>query len=57
MKKVKLHDIVFILISAIVLSLAVYAGYSRIISQFSLLFILVAYFVGKYFGKAEHNDL
>jgi hypothetical protein len=31
-------------------------GYSKLLSQFSVLFALVAYFTGKYIGKMEYKN-
>ena len=51
--KTQLLDILFIIICAVVFSLITYYGYSKLLSQFSIVFALIAYFVGKYVGRGE----
>jgi CDP-diglyceride synthetase len=53
MKKTQLFDILFIIICAVVFSLISFYGYSKLLSQFSVVVALIAYFVGKYVGRVE----
>jgi hypothetical protein len=52
-KNVPFRDIIFILISAGVLSLIVYQGHSELLSRFPMIVVLIAYFSGKYIGRRE----
>ena len=46
--KPTITDILFIIISAVLLLILTEFGYSELISKFSFIFVLVAYFAGKY---------
>jgi hypothetical protein len=41
------------MICAVVFSIITYYGYSKLLSQFSIVVALIAYFVGKYVGRVE----
>ena len=53
MTKFRYLDIVFIIICGGVFSLITYFGYSKLLSQFSVIFALIAYYIGKYIGRTE----
>lgn len=53
MKNIPFFDILFIIIVACVFSLITFFGYSKLISQFSVIFALIAYYIGKYTGRVE----
>ena len=53
MTKFRYFDIVLIIICGGVFSLIIYFGYSKLLSQFSIIFALIAYFIGKYIGRTE----
>jgi predicted membrane protein len=53
MKKTQFLDILFIIICAVVFSIITFYGYSKLLSQFSIVVALIAYFVGKYVGRGE----
>jgi predicted aspartyl protease len=53
MKNIPFVDILFILISAGVLILITELGYSKFLSQFSLMIVIVAYLIGKYVGRIQ----
>ncbi|MEI6696569.1 MAG: hypothetical protein WCO13_10910 [Bacteroidota bacterium] len=52
MKNFPIFDIFFIIISAVVLLVINYFD-SILISRFSFVFVLIAYFTGKYIGRLE----
>ncbi len=53
MKNIPYFDILFIIISACIFFLITYLGYTKLLSQYSVIVALIAYFVGKYIGKIE----
>ena len=53
MKNTSVFDILFIVIIGGILGLIAFFGYSKLLSQFSVIIALVAYFVGKYIGRIE----
>ncbi|MFZ4412514.1 MAG: hypothetical protein ACOYOV_05470 [Bacteroidales bacterium] len=53
MKNLPIFDIFFIIISAVVLLVINYFDYSILVSRFSVIFVLIAYFTGKYIGRLE----
>ena len=53
MKNSRFFDILFILICVVIFSLITYYEYSKLLSQFSVIVALAAYFVGKYVGRVE----
>ena len=48
MKNISVFDLVFIVIAALFLGLISYFDFSRLISQFSLIFAMLAYYTGKF---------
>jgi hypothetical protein len=53
MKKTRLIDILFIIICGAVFYFITYFGHSRLLSQFSVIVALIAYFLGKFIGRVE----
>lgn len=53
MKTIPVIDIIFIILSAIILVLISQYGYAEILSKYSLIFVLIAFYMGKYFGRRE----
>ena len=53
MKNIPLFDILFIILAALVLLLVDHFADTLFISKFSFMFVIIAYYVGKHFGKAE----
>jgi hypothetical protein len=53
MKIFPIPDILLIIISAIILSLLIALGFEKILSQFSIIFMLISYFIGKYVRSIE----
>ena len=53
MKKTFLLDILFILVCASILTFLYKRGQENIIIAFQMVFLLIAYFFGKYVGKLE----
>ena len=51
MKKERRYDLVFIMIAAGILALLYETGNSQIIEKYGLIFVILAYFVGKGVGK------
>lgn len=56
MKAIPFYDIVFIIVCALFFLVVDHFGYSRSISQFPFIIALVAYFIGKYFGRIQSID-
>jgi hypothetical protein len=53
MKNISVFDIAFIAITSGIFSLIHYLGYEELLSTYALITALIAYFIGKYFGKIE----
>ena len=53
MTTTKIYDLLFILVSVAVLLPLTEFGYSHIISRFAVVFMLAAYFTGKYVKHLE----
>ena len=53
MKKLPIYDMIFIVVSALIIILILHFGYSEILSKFSVVVVLIAYFCGKYIRGAE----
>jgi len=53
MKHIPYFDILFVVICAGVLSFITYFGYSKLLSQFSVIIAIASYFIGKYAGRFE----
>ena len=52
-KNFPLFDFLFIILAAVVLLLVNHFVDAQVISKYSFMFVLIAYYVGKRFGKAE----
>jgi len=53
MRKIPVFDILLIIISACIFTVIVELGYSKLISQFCMIFVIIAYYIGKYSRKIE----
>ena len=53
MKNIPYFDILFVITCAGVLSFITYFGYSKLLSQFSVIIAIAAYFIGKYACRFE----
>ena len=51
MLKKRKYDLIFIIFAAGILALLYKTGYSRIIENYALVFVLFAYFIGKGIGS------
>ncbi|MEI6678672.1 MAG: hypothetical protein WCL21_08695 [Mariniphaga sp.] len=53
MKNKRFWDLVFIINCGTVISLITYFGYSKLLSQYALVFALISYYIGKYIARVE----
>jgi hypothetical protein len=53
MKNFPIPDIMFIIISAIIISVIIGLDLEKFLSQFSIIFMLISYFTGKYISRIE----
>ncbi len=53
MKNIPIIDFIFIIISTIILVLINEFGYSELLSKYPLILVLIAFYMGKYFGRLE----
>jgi len=53
MKKLPIYDMIFIVVSALIIILIHQFGWSEILSKFSIVFVLIGYACGKYVREIE----
>jgi hypothetical protein len=53
MKKLPIYDMIFIVVSALIIILILHFGYTEILTKFSIVFVLTAYYSGKYIRGVE----
>jgi len=53
MKKSTIYDMIFVVVSALIIILIHQFGWSEILSTYSVVFVLIAYFCGKYIRGIE----
>jgi len=53
MKDIPFADIFFIFLIAVIFSVVTYLGYSKFLSEYSVIIAIAAYFTGKYRGRIE----
>ncbi len=53
MKKVSIFDLIFIVVSTLIILLIYHFEYSTIITRYIIVVILIAYFSGKYLNQLE----
>jgi len=53
MKNISYFDIIFIILTAGILTIISYLGYAELLSRYALIVALTAYLVGKYIGRIE----
>ena len=53
MNKFRIFDFLFIIICGAIFTVIIHWGNSKLLSQFSVVIVLIAYYIGKYVGQTE----